>query len=58
MVYQVKVLRDLQEVADSNWWLSNSQLAQVMGLRSLPPSEFERYGFRFVKAGRNRAETA
>lgn len=52
------VLRGLQEVADHNWWLSTSQLAQVMGLRSLPPGEFERYGFRFVKAGRNGAETA
>lgn len=54
----LEVLRGLQEVADNNWWLSTSQLAQVMGLRSLPPGEFERYGFRFVKAGRNGAETA
>ena len=54
----LEVLRGLQEVADNDWWLSTSQLAQVMGLRSLPPGEFERYGFRFVKAGRNGAETA
>lgn len=54
----LEVLRGLQEVADNNWWLSTSQLAQVIGLRSLPSSEFERYGFKFVKAGRNGAETA
>lgn len=54
----LEVLRGLQEVADNNWWLSTSQLAQVMGLRSLPPGEFERYGFRFVKVGRNGTETA
>lgn len=52
------VLRGLQEVADNNWWLSTSQLAQVIGLRSLPSDEFERYGFRFVRAGRNGSETA
>ena len=53
------MLRGLQELADKGWWLSTSQLAQVMGLRSLPPGEhFERYGFRFTRSGKNGPETA
>ncbi len=55
----LKMLRGLQELADNNWWLSTSQLAQVMGLVSLPTGEsFERYGFRFIKAGKHGSETA
>ena len=52
-------LRGLQELADKGWWLSTSQIANVLELKSLPggPS-FERYGFRFVRAGKNGAETA
>lgn len=52
-------LRGLQELADQGWWLSTSQIANVLELKSLPggPS-FERYGFRFVRAGKNGAETA
>ena len=55
----LEMLRGLQELADKNWWLSTSQLAQVMGLKSLPPGEhFERYGFRFTRSGKNGPETA
>ena len=55
----LEMLRGLQELADKNWWLSTSQLAQVMGLKSLPASEhFERYGFRFTRSGKNGSETA
>lgn len=55
----LEMLRGLQELADKNWWLSTSQLAQVMGLKSLPPGEhFERYGFRFTRTGKNGPETA
>ncbi|MEM9156698.1 MAG: hypothetical protein AAGB13_16975 [Cyanobacteria bacterium P01_F01_bin.33] len=55
----LKMLRGLQELADNNWWLSSSQLAQVMNLGSLPAGDnFERYGFRFIKAGKNGSETA
>lgn len=53
------MLRGLQELADKNWWLSTSQLAQVMGLKSLPSGDhFERYGFRFTRSGKNGTETA
>ncbi|MBE9068607.1 hypothetical protein IQ260_18330 [Leptolyngbya cf. ectocarpi LEGE 11479] len=52
-------LRGLQELANQNWWLSSSQIANVLELKSLPPGdEFERYGFRFTKAGKNGPETA
>ncbi|NEP15445.1 MAG: hypothetical protein F6J97_00910 [Leptolyngbya sp. SIO4C1] len=55
----LKMLRGLQELADNDWWLSTSQLAKVMGLNSLPSGDqFERYGFRFIKAGKNGAEVA
>lgn len=52
-------LRGLQELADQGWWLSSSQIAHVLKLKSLPPGDsFERYGFRFTKAGKNGAEIA
>ncbi|MEO0644816.1 MAG: hypothetical protein AAFZ17_01470 [Cyanobacteria bacterium J06650_10] len=55
----LEMLRGLQELADKGWWLSTSQLAQVMGLKSLPAGEnFERYGFRFTRSGKNGLETA
>lgn len=53
------MLRGLQELADKNWWLSTSQLVQVMEMKSLPSGEaFERYGFRFTRVGKNGSETA
>ena len=52
------MLRGLQEVADNDWRLGTSQLAHVMGLRSLLSGEFERYIFKFTKTGRNEPETA
>lgn len=55
----LKTLRGLQELADQGWWLSSSQLANVLQLKSLPPGDsFDRYGFRFTKAGKNGSETA
>ncbi len=53
------VFRKLQELADNDWRPSTSQLAQMMGVNSLPTgNQFERYGFRFIKAGKNGTETA
>lgn len=53
------IFRKLQSLSDNNWKPSTSQLARMMCLKSLPPGdEFERYGFRFVKAGKNGSETA
>ena len=37
---------------------STSQLAPLLGLKSLHGSEFCRYGFVFTKVGRNGAESA
>lgn len=55
----LEMLRGLQELADQNWWLSTSQLAQVMDMKSLPSGDsFERYGFRFTRTGKNGTETA
>jgi hypothetical protein len=51
--------RSLQEVADRGWLLSTSQLAPLLELKSLPgKAAFDRYGFRFTKAGKNGSETA
>jgi len=53
------VFRKLQELADNDWRPSTSQLTKILDLASLPGGEdFERYGFRFVRAGKNGAETA
>jgi hypothetical protein len=51
-------LRQLQEVSDRGWLLSSSQLAPLLGRKSLPSKDFDRFGFRFVKAGKNGAEAA
>lgn len=51
-------LKALQEACDRGWLLSSSQLAPLVGLKTLHGKEFERYGFKFVKTGRNGAENA
>jgi hypothetical protein len=48
----------LQTIADHDWRPSTSELAKILGLKSLPGKQFERYGFRFTRAGRNGAESA
>ena len=53
------VFRKLQELADNDWRPSTSQLTQMMGVNSLPTgNQFECYGFRSIKAGKNGTETA
>lgn len=51
-------IRALQEVCDQGWLLSSSQLAPLIGLKSLHGKEFERFGFKFVKVGKNGLEAA
>jgi hypothetical protein len=51
-------LRALQEACDRGWLLSSSQLAPLVGLKTLHGKEFERYGFKFIKASKNGAESA
>ena len=48
----------LDRVAEKGWLLSTSQLAPLLGLKSLHRAEFCRYGFRFTRVGRNGAESA
>jgi hypothetical protein len=48
----------LQAMADHNWRPSTKELADILGLASLPGPSFERYGFRFTKTGKNGAQTA
>ncbi len=51
-------LRAIQEACDQGWWLSTSQLAPLLGVKSLSGQIIERYGFRFTRMGRNGAESA
>lgn len=51
-------LRQLQEVCDRGWLLSSSQLAPLVGLKSVHGKEFDRFGFKFIKAGKNGSESA
>lgn len=51
-------LRALQEACDRGWLLSSSQLAPLVGLKNVHGKAFERYGFKFVKAGKNGSESA
>ncbi len=53
------MLRALQELADNDWRLSSDQIAQTLELKVLPSGDsFERYGFKFSKAGKNGTQTA
>lgn len=51
-------LRLIQEACDQQWLLSTSQIAPLLGVKSLSGASFERYGFTFTRAGRNGAESA
>lgn len=51
-------LRQLQEACDRGWLLSSSQLAPLLGRKTLPSKDFERFGFLFTKAGKNGSESA
>ena len=48
----------LQAMADHDWRPSTKELADILGRSSLPGSSFERYGFRFTRAGKNGSQTA
>jgi hypothetical protein len=48
----------LQAIADYDWRPGTKELAEILGLKSLSGSEFERYGFRFIRVGKNGAESA
>ncbi|HEY9881813.1 MAG TPA: hypothetical protein V6D29_25405 [Leptolyngbyaceae cyanobacterium] len=48
----------LQAMADHDWRPSTRELAEILGLQSLSGAQFERYGFRFTRAGRNGAQSA
>ncbi|UBF27468.1 hypothetical protein K9N68_05850 [Kovacikia minuta CCNUW1] len=48
----------LEKACSHRWLLSTSQLAPLLGLKSLTSKEFHRYGFTFTKVGRNGAESA
>jgi hypothetical protein len=50
--------RQLKEIVDEGWLLSSSDLAPIVGLGKMPSKDFERYGFRFIRSGKNGVETA
>ena len=50
--------RQLEEIAANGWQLPTSELAELLGLKTLSGSELERYGFRFVKVGKAGVESA
>ena len=49
--------RALDEIAAKGWQLPTSELAELLGVKSLSGQEFERYGFRFVRVGKAGAES-
>jgi biotin operon repressor len=51
-------LRSLEEACDRGWLLSTSQLAALLGVKSLSAKEFSRYGFTFTRVGRNGVESS
>ncbi len=51
-------LKALEEACQHQWLLSTSQLAFLLGLKSLSGQQIQRYGFTFTRVGRNGAESA
>jgi len=51
-------LETLDRVAEKGWQLSTSQLAPLLGLKSLSGQEIRRYGFTCKRVGKNGAESA
>lgn len=51
-------LETLEKCSQHGWRLSTSQLAQLLGLKSLSGSEVKRYGFTFTRDGKNGSESA
>lgn len=49
----VENLRDIQEACDRGWYLSSSQLAPLLGLKTLHGQEIKRHGFTFTRVGRD-----
>jgi hypothetical protein len=51
-------LRSIQEACDRGWLLSTSQLAVLLGVKSLSGKTVQRFGFTFTRAGKNGGESA
>ncbi|EKU96958.1 hypothetical protein Lepto7375DRAFT_0888 [Leptolyngbya sp. PCC 7375] len=55
---RLAMFKDLQAIVDHDWRPSTSQLCEILELSSLSGNEFERYGFRFIRQGKNGTESA
>ena len=44
--------RALEEIAANGWELSTSEIAQLLGLKTLSGKEFKRHGFKFTRVGK------
>lgn len=51
-------LEALEQAAQHGWLLSTSQLAPLLGLKTLSGKTVQRYGFTFTRVGKNGAESA
>ncbi|NJO74949.1 MAG: hypothetical protein HC833_15005 [Leptolyngbyaceae cyanobacterium RM1_406_9] len=51
-------LEALEKACRHGWQLSTSQLAQLLGLKTLSGKTIQRYGFTFTRVGRNGPESA
>ena len=56
--YPLANLEALERAAEHGWLLSTSQLAPLLGLKTLSGQEINRYGFICTRVGRNGAESA
>lgn len=51
-------LKALEDAYQHHWHLSTSQLAALLGRKTLSGQQIQRYGFMFTRVGRNGAESA
>ena len=49
---ELRLYRQLEDIAANGWVLPTKQLAQLLGLKTLSGKEFKRHGFKFTRVGK------
>ena len=50
--------RQLDEIAEKGWELPTHEIAEILGLKTLSGTEFERHGFKFIRCGKVGSQSA
>ena len=50
--------RQLDEIAEKGWELPTHEISEILGLKTLSGTEFERHGFKFIRCGKVGSQSA